>query len=81
MKNLKALNKKELLSFIGYYNNYIINFYEDHEEGMEPVSVYEFFDNEYQEILNEDFFFDYENDTLHFTLKWGEEMNNEYRNI
>lgn len=30
---------------------------EEYEEGMEPVSVYEFFDNEYQEILNEDLFF------------------------
>ena len=64
MKNLKALNKKELLSFIKYYNDYIINFYEDHEEGMEPVSVYEFFDNEYQEILNEDLFFWWGYDTI-----------------
>lgn len=69
MKNLKDLNKKELLSFIDCYNDYIINFYEEHEEGMRPVSVYEFFDNDYQENLNGDFYFDYENNELHFTFK------------
>lgn len=50
---LEKLNKEELLFFISCYNNYIIDFYETHEDNMQPVCAYEFFDNEFQEILND----------------------------
>lgn len=48
---IEDLDREDLLFLIGCYNNYVIEFYDDHEEGMYPVLVYEFFDNEFQEIL------------------------------
>lgn len=54
MNSLEELDREDLLFFIGCYNNYVVEFYDDHEEGMYPVSAYEFFDNEFQEILNQD---------------------------
>lgn len=53
MINLEDLDREELLFFISCYNDYIIDFYDTHEEGMQPVCAYEFFDNEFQEILRE----------------------------
>lgn len=53
MINLKDLDKEELLFFIECYNDYIINYYDEHEEGMQPICAYEFFDTEFQEILEE----------------------------
>lgn len=53
MISLKELDREDLLFFIGCYNNYVIEFYDDHKDGMQPVSVYDFFDNEFQEILRE----------------------------
>lgn len=53
MVSIEDLDREDLLFFIGCYNNYIVEFYDEHEEGMYPVSVYEFFDNEFQEILKE----------------------------
>lgn len=53
MNSLEELDREELLFFIGCYNNYIIDFYDTHEEGMQPVCAYEFFDTEFQEILKE----------------------------
>ena len=49
--NIEDLDREDLLFLIGCYNNYIVEFYDEHEEGMYPVSVYEFFDNEFQEIF------------------------------
>ena len=51
MISIEDLDRKDLLFLIGCYNNYVVKFYDDHEDGMYPVSVYEFFDNEFQEIL------------------------------
>lgn len=48
---IELLDREDLLNLIGFYNNYVIEFYDNHEKGMTPVSVYEFFENEYQEIL------------------------------
>lgn len=48
---IEFLDREDLLNLIGYYNNYVIEFYDNHDKEMTPVSVYEFFDNEYQEIL------------------------------
>ena len=53
MISLEELDREDLLFFIGCYNNYVVEFYDEHEEGMQPVSAYEFFDNEFQEILEE----------------------------
>ena len=53
MNNLENLDREDLLFFIGCYNNYIVEFYDNHEKEMFPVGAYEFFDNEFQEILRE----------------------------
>lgn len=53
MINIEDLDREDLLFLIDCYNNYVVEFYDEHEEGMYPVSVYEFFDNEFQEILRE----------------------------
>ncbi len=53
MVSIEDLDREDLLFLIGCYNNYVVEFYDEHEEGMYPVSVYEFFDNEFQEILRE----------------------------
>lgn len=53
MNNLEDLDREDLLFFIGCYNNYIIDFFDEHEEGMQPVSAYEFFDTKFQGILKE----------------------------
>lgn len=50
---MENLDKEELLNFIKAYNNYVINFMEEHDFGMCPISIYEFYDNEYQ-ILKEE---------------------------
>ena len=47
------LNYDELEHLIGSYSNYIIEFYDEHSSAEYPVSVYEFFDYEYKEILKE----------------------------
>ena len=53
MIRVDEMDKEELLFFIDCYNNYIIDFFDEHEEGMQPVCIYEFFDTEFQEILKE----------------------------
>ena len=43
---IENLSKEELLNFIKAYNNYVI---ETLDNGYgEPVSIYEFFDNDYE---------------------------------
>lgn len=49
--SIEDLDRDDLLFLIGCYNNYIIDFFDEHEAGMIPVSVYEFYENEFQEIL------------------------------
>lgn len=51
MDFLEELNKDNLVFFIKCYNNYITEFFDEHEDGMIPVSIYEFFDNEFSEIV------------------------------
>lgn len=53
MNSLEELDREDLLFFIDCYNNYIIDFFDEHAEGMQPVSAYEFFDTEFQGILKE----------------------------
>lgn len=45
---IENLDREDLLFLIGCYNNYVVDFFEEHEEGMYPVSVYEFYENEFQ---------------------------------
>jgi hypothetical protein len=45
---MEDLSKEELLDLIKAYNDYVIDFFEEHDLGMYPISVYEFYDNEYQ---------------------------------
>lgn len=49
-KSLDELDKDDLLFLIGEYNNYIVDF--DYCEGCTPVCVYEFYNYEFQEIIN-----------------------------
>ena len=50
-KFLKTLNKNELIDLIDCYDTYITDFFDTHDNGCIPVSLYEFYDCEYQEIL------------------------------
>lgn len=43
------LSKNELIKVVKAYNNYVMEYFEEHNEGC-PVSIYEFYDNEYQEL-------------------------------
>ena len=45
---MEKLTKKELLKLIKAYNDYVMTFYEEHDESCFPICIYEFFDNEYQ---------------------------------
>lgn len=47
------LEYEDLIKFIEAYNRYVQDFNEEHDSGY-PVSCYEFFDYEYQEILKEE---------------------------
>ncbi len=51
MKTVEQLNGAELLNLLNEYNIYIMDFYDTHSSGEYPVSVYEFYHNEYQDIL------------------------------
>lgn len=48
--NIEDLSRDKLLILIKEYNNYIIDFYDTHLDGF-PVSINEFFDNEFQEMI------------------------------
>lgn len=53
MNSLEELDSEDLLFFIGCYNNYIIDFFDEHKDGKQPIGAYEFFDTEFQGILKE----------------------------
>jgi len=42
------LPMETLKDFLYQYNKYITFFYDDHDEGSQPVSMIEFFNNDYQ---------------------------------
>lgn len=48
---IENMDREDLVKLLGYYSNYVVEFFDTHEEGMKPVSVYEFFENEYQEMI------------------------------
>ena len=41
------LSSENLIDLLNEYNKYIISFYEYHDKGEEPVSLLEFFHNDY----------------------------------
>ena len=45
-------NSENLKDFIYQYNKYVMGFYENHDEGSQPVCMVEFFNNDYQ-VLEE----------------------------
>ena len=48
---LEDLSKNELLRLIRLYDKYVIEFFDDEaQEGMIPVCIEEFYNNEYQEL-------------------------------
>lgn len=48
---LEELNREELLKLIKAYNKYIIEFFDEEvHEGMIPICIEEFYNNEFQEI-------------------------------
>ena len=51
--NIEDLDREDLLFLIGCYSNYVMDFYEEHDYNDTPVCVYEFLDNDYQNILEE----------------------------
>ncbi len=52
MLELEDLTRNELIELCCSYNDYVINFLEEHEDGMTPVSIYEYLNNEFYEHLN-----------------------------
>lgn len=52
MEKFEKLSKKELLKVMYAYDKYIIDFFEEEfHEGMTPVCLNEFYDNEYSEMF------------------------------
>lgn len=41
-------NEEFLKDFLYQYNKYVITFYDSHDQGSQPVSMIEFFNNDYQ---------------------------------
>ena len=53
--NINKYSKQELIQIIKCYDQYIQDWLDTDEDlraGQEPVCVYEFIDNEYQEMLD-----------------------------
>ena len=50
---VEELEKDELLDFMVHYNNYIVHFYESHDNSCYPVSMLEYFNNDYMAMINE----------------------------
>lgn len=51
---LDKYSKKDLIQIIKCYDQYIQDWFDEDEDlraGQEPASIYEFIDNEYQEML------------------------------
>ena len=50
---VEELDKDELLDFLVGYNKYIVHYYEDHDYPCQPVSMLEYFNNDYMAMINE----------------------------
>lgn len=51
MKDYEDLDYDDLYHLIGEYSNYVTEFFEEHGCGECQVCIWEFYENEYQEIL------------------------------
>lgn len=72
---LEDLSKNELLRLTRLYDKYIQEFFDDEvHEGMIPVCIEEFYNNEYQEI-NNDYCDDDEETNLYLRNKFIQEFN------
>ena len=72
---LEDLSKNELLRLIRLYDKYVIEFFDDEaHEGMIPVCIEEFYNNEYQEI-NDNYFDDNEETNRYLRNKFIQEFN------
>ena len=51
---LNKYSKQDLIQIIKCYDQYIQDWFDDecHNDGQEPVCIYEFINNEYQEMLD-----------------------------
>lgn len=49
--DLYDYSKDELIDIMVEYNNYLMEYPETHDAGSYPISLWEFVDNEYQDIL------------------------------
>lgn len=47
---VEELDYEILKEFLYQYNKYIVNFFDNHDEGSYPVSMVEFFNNDFQVI-------------------------------
>jgi hypothetical protein len=45
---LMGMSPQELMDFIKAYDEYVQEFYENHDESSTPVCVAEFYDNDYE---------------------------------
>lgn len=48
MKMFEDLSMEELKKVVKSYNNYVMTFREEHDIDSEPVSIYEYYNNDYQ---------------------------------
>ena len=51
---VNSLTKDELIHFLITYNNYVQYFYDSHDSSSQPVSMLEFFNNDYVLYLEEE---------------------------
>ena len=51
IRDYEDLDYDDLFHLIGEYSNYVTEFFEEHTYPEQQVSIYEFYDNKYQEIL------------------------------
>ena len=57
INDLNYFEKEELIDVIEAYNKYVVDFYDEHDEGSYPVSIIEFVNLEYPIIKKEDLSF------------------------
>lgn len=57
MNDLKSFDKEELIDVISAYSNYVVEFYEEHDEGSQPASFKEFLEIDYPMIYKDDLSF------------------------
>lgn len=47
---VQELDSETLKEFLYQHNKYVQNFYDEHDEGSYPVSMTEFYNNDFQEM-------------------------------